>query len=168
MNEAIQPERLSDFRGAPFPGAVTSAAVDSIRKQCGWHIAPERADEDEIESVGGKTIYLPTLHLAEVLEIRDADNPDAEPFDGKLRVKRKGIVEALSGRFPDFALVKYRHGYDEFPDALLPIVADRAGAAKTGRIQSESLASRSVTMSAGVDPLTAPLIAAYKVGRRAS
>ena len=168
MAETIQAQRLNEFRGAPFPPAVVDAAVESIRKQCGWHIAPERVDEAEVESVSGRFLQLGTLHLLEVLEIRDADNPDSGPFDGKLRVRRDGRVQALSGKLPEFCLVSFRHGYEEFPASLLPVVADRARAASAGRIRSESLASRSITVDAGVDPLTEPLIAAYRVGNGAS
>lgn len=163
MAESIQAERLNEFRGAPFSAVAVEAAVGSIRKQCGWHIAPTREDTEQLESVGRRSLQLPSLHLLEVLEIRDADDPDAEPFAGDLRVYKDGRVKALSGRLPEFCEVTYRHGFEEFPADLLPVVADRARVSSAGRVRAESLASRSITFEVSGDPLSSPIVDLYRL-----
>lgn len=168
MSEGIWLDRLNSFRGAPFPPDVVESAVESIRKQCGWHIAPVREDTVEVYTVGRREFMLPTLHALSVLEIKDADDPEAVPFAGRLRVQRNGRVLALSGRLPEYVSVTFSHGHEDFPASLLPVVADRANAGSAGRIRSESLASRSISVDSGVDPLTEPMIAAYRLGRGAS
>lgn len=168
MSEDIWLDRLNSFRGAPFPPEAVESAVDSIREQCGWHIAPVREDTVDVYTVGRREFMLETLLALEVSEVRDADNPNAEPFTGRLRVQRNGRVVALSGRLPEYARVTFTHGHEAFPGGLLPVVADRANAWSAGRIRSESLASRSISVDAGVDPLTEPMIARFRVGRRSS
>ena len=163
MSESIEQDRLKKFRGAPFSPEVVEAAVGSIRKQTGWHIAPERVEEAEVDTINGRSFQLDTAYLLDVLEIRDGDNPEAEPFDGKLRVRRNGKVTALTGRMPAYCIVSFRHGYEKFPADLLPVVADRARASAQGRIRAESLASRSITFEVSGDPLSSPIVDLYRV-----
>lgn len=168
MELEIDPDDLKGFRGSPFDPSIINAAVESIRVECGWQIGPETTTTEHIET-DGKTLFLSTLKLLEVEEIVDAENDSATPVTGRYRAKDNGVVKALGKtEFPEYARVTYRHGHKEFPRTLLPIVAERARNASQGRLTGESLASRSITIEGGRDPLTAPLLAAYRLGKRPS
>lgn len=152
---------LAGFRGAPFDEAAVHAASDSIRDECGWHIGPKLRSIIRFRGVKGTTLpilLLPTLRLIDVVSVTDKDgNP---LYD--LEWLPNGVLEREGG-FPPWVEVTFFHGYTECPKALLPIIAERAVAASKGRIKSEALAGRSVSLDGGYDPASAAVLAKYKV-----
>lgn len=163
----VTPESLSDFRGGPFPEHLIRTAIKAIRRECGWIIGPQTTETCRLYT-SGRSLTLPTLHLVDVVSIRDADDPDSVPLAGRRRVEPEGRVRALSGaRFPEYAEIEFVHGFKEWPEELNLIIASLVRDMKSGRIRSESLASRSITLEAGADTkLIAPVLDAYRLSAR--
>jgi hypothetical protein len=148
---------LAGFKGGPFTDPVVQAAGDSIRDECGWHIAPAITTTMQFRGEG-TTILLPTMRLIEAPVVTDADGqrlPGVEWY-------RNGVLECPTG-FPRYVEVMFRHGYPECPKSLLPIITERAQASAGGRIKSEALAGRSVSLEGGYDPVTPGVLSRYKL-----
>lgn len=153
---------LNGFSGGPFVAAVVDSSADSIRDECGWHIAPTVTTTVRFRGRGLTKVLLPTLRLVELVSVVDGDgNPvtDVEFYD-------HGVIEREAG-FPKWVTVTFTHGFSEAPKALLPIIAERASAGSNGRIKSEALAGRSVSLEGGYDPISTRVLNAYKLQRGA-
>jgi hypothetical protein len=148
---------LAGFNGGPFTDAVVASAGDSIRDECGWHIAPVVTTTMKFRG-DGSLILLPTLRLMDVTSVKDRDGnliSDAEWF-------QNGILERAGG-FPPYVEVTFMHGYRVCPPSLLAIIAERAAARSAGRIKSEALAGRSVSLEGGYDPVSSRVLQAYRL-----
>ena len=152
MEPLVDAGALDGFPGAPFDLAVVLAASDSVRHDCGWHIAPEVTETVELES-DGPIVALRSLRVAGVEAVRDAQTN--EVLTG-WQLRRAGVLYR-SGGWPRLVEVDLTHGYEVCPHALRPVIAERAAAiARGGYVRQESLAGRSVTLAAtseGRDPL---------------
>lgn len=155
MEPLIQPAELNGFRGAPFPGNITEAAAESIRTQCEWHIAPSLDATLKVRA-GGSVILLPSLHVTAVASVVDNHGTAVAGWEWY----PNGILERPAG-FPAFVSVTFTHGYPACPKELLPIIAERAVSQASGRIKSEALAGRSVSLEGGYDPDAARILAKY-------
>jgi hypothetical protein len=147
---------LSEFRGAPFTAVVVGAAADSVRSECGWHVAPSASEVVRLRG-GSRVLLLPSLHVTAVASITDGDGNAVTGWDWF----ENGVVELPSSSFPRVVSVTFTHGYESCPQALLPIIAERASAQASGRIKSEALAGRSVSLEGGYDPVAAGVLARY-------
>lgn len=148
---------LSGFRGAPFAASVAEAAAESVRAECAWHIAPSVTETVKLRGEGG-VVLLPSLRVTGVASITDADGNPVEGWEWW----PNGVVE-VSGSFPRIVNVTFTHGYESCPKELLPIIAERAQSQASGRIKSEALAGRSVSLEGGYDPVTSVVLARYKL-----
>lgn len=148
---------LAGFNGGPFTQQVVASAGDSIRDECGWHIAPVVTTTMKFRGEGS-LILLPTMRLLDVTLARDRNG---NPVTG-LDWLQNGILECEGG-FPPFVEVTFRHGYTSCPPSLLAVIAERAQARSGGRIKSEALAGRSVSLEGGYDPVTAGVLSRYKL-----
>lgn len=151
---------LAGFNGGPFAEPVVAAAGDSIREECGWHIAPEVTTILRFHG-DGDMILLPTLRLRNIESIKDRDGNLITGYDWY----ENGVVKRAAG-FPSYVEVKFWHGYQSCPRTLLPIIAERAAARAKGRVKSEALAGRSVTLEGGDDPTSARTIATHTLPPR--
>ena len=111
---------------ADLPGldAAIDAAVDAIRTYCGWHVWPERDETITLDGEGGSVLTLPTMHLADLAEIREHGAVvDASAYEWS----RTGDVKRVAGRWTrrwrglEVDLV---HGYASVPAALRMLVVD--------------------------------------------
>lgn len=152
---------LVGFRGAPFPEAVTQAAAESVRAECGWHIAPHLELTIKVRTGGADTVLLPSLKVVVVLSVVDQDGAAVTGWESW----ENGVLERPGG-FPNVVTINFVHGYPRCPKDLLGIIAERASASAAGRVKSESLAGRSVSLDSGYDPVTAPILNTYKLGAR--
>jgi hypothetical protein len=121
MKPLLDSSDLSGFPGAPFSDAIVKAAAESVRRDAGWHIAPQVQQTVTVEAQGG-TLILPSLHVVNVHSISDGDG-------NKLGVRVFSLTNGgvLHGDFPSGPLkVVFTHGYSECPAELLPVVAERA------------------------------------------
>jgi hypothetical protein len=149
---------LAGYNGAPFTEAAATSAGDSIRDECGWHIAPEVTTTMKYRG-HGSVILLPTLRLLNLVSVKDRDGAAVEGVDWF----ENGVLEREAG-FPPVVEVSFIHGYRVCPPALLPIIAERAAASSAGRIKSEALAGRSVSLEGGYDPVSERVLTRYRLG----
>lgn len=149
---------LTGFNGAPFTDAVVASAGDSIRDECGWHIAPEVTVVMKFRGEGS-VILLPTLKLVTVISVTDRDGRPVGGVDWL----ENGILECAGG-FPPYVEVTFVHGHRVCPPSLLGVIAERAAARSAGRIKSEALAGRSVSLEGGYDPTSERSLQAYRLG----
>lgn len=149
---------LTGFRGAPYPASVLGAAYESVRDECGWHIAP--AVEQVVKLRGGSSvILLPSLCVTAVASVVDFDGLTIDGWEWY----PNGVIESGSGTFPRTVTVTFTHGYATCPKALLPVIAERAQSQAAGRVKSESLGGRAVSLEAGYDPATEAALAKYRL-----
>lgn len=151
---------LEGFNGGPFVQNVVSSAGDSIRDECGWHVAPVLTMTAKVRGAG-TVILLPTLKLSDVQSVVDRDGNQITGFDWF----ENGVIERRGG-FPDYVEVLFVHGYHSCPPSLLAVVAERAAARSGGRIKSEALAGRSVSLEGGYDPVASRVVARYTLNGR--
>lgn len=151
---------LQGFKGAPFTPAVIEGACQSIRDDCGWHVAPEVESTVKMRG-GGTVLILPTLHLVDITSIKSSRGTVVEGFDWL----PNGVVERLGG-FPRMVEVTFTHGYSSCPASLLGVVAERASTGSYGRVRQESLGSRSVSLESGYDSVGGAVVQRYTLPGR--
>lgn len=161
MAELIQAADLVGFRGAPFAAAVLAAAAESVRADCEWHIAPSVTETRKLRG-GDRVLILRSLRVTAVTSILDADGNAIDGWDWW----ENGVVERRSGVFPKSVTVTFTHGYTTCPKELLPIIAERALSQASGRIKSEALAGRAVSLEGGYDPAGSGVLAKYALNGR--
>lgn len=154
--DLVSADAVGAFPGAPFDAAVVSAAAQSVRGRCGWHIAPEIIQELTLDHDGSRSLLLPSLHVTAVASVEDVRGPDPVVLTG-WSWSRTGI---LRGSFPaglGALRVTLTHGYAKCPTELLPAIADEASG---GRVRQESLGSAAFTYEPRIyDPVDAYRIA---------
>lgn len=154
---------LEGFPGGPFTDSVVFAAAESVRSECGWHIAPQVTETITVDSPGGRVLLLPSLFVTEVTAVRDVTGDEPRTLTG-WRISRAGMLH-LAGGWPEgFAAVEVdlTHGYESCPAELLAVIADRAlRNAKDSTVVQESLGSRSVSYRDA--PLASPVLARYRL-----
>jgi len=174
-NDLVVPEDLAGFPGAPFADAVVDAAVAELRKAAGWHIAPSKQETVAVESGGGWTLILPTLHLTEVRAARDVTSLDSDPVvltgwrnTQTLRFRAGIVSRPLYGWACGEFELDITHGYDSCPPDLLPAIAAacRALTADSRTVQSQNSGPFSVTYREPSGDLD-PAVARYALPSRA-
>ncbi|QDF19519.1 head-to-tail adaptor [Arthrobacter phage Kumotta] len=158
----LDPTALNGFPGAPFTAGVAAAAAGQIRDECAWHIAPEITETVTIWTDRDAVALLPSLKVKEVLAVRDADGNAVDGW----KVKSNGVLRRTSGCWPEEIEVEFTHGYETCPSGLVAVVAERARDIKSGRVKSESLAGRSVSLDTGAGDGSTNAIAKYALPGR--
>lgn len=153
-----QAQDLAAFRGGPFHADVVTAAAQSVRSECGWHIAPSIEQKIAVRTGGSDTVLLPSLRVTAVTAVTDRRGGTVDGWEAW----SNGILERPGG-FPDAVEITFTHGYETCPPDLLPIIAERAAAQASGRIKAEALAGRSVQLEGGYDPVTQTTLNAYRI-----
>lgn len=151
---------LAGFKGAPFSPQIVEGAADSVRSDCGWHIAPLLTTTKKMRG-GGTVLILPTLNLVEVVSIKTTSGADVTDFDWL----DNGVIERRHG-FPRFVEVVFRHGYEKCPPALLGVIAERASSGSYGRVKQESIGGRSVSLDSGYDSVGGAVVQKYTLPGR--
>lgn len=121
-NDLVSPEDLESFPGAPYDEYVVDIAVAQLRNEARWHIAPVREETIEVESLGGPNLWLPTMRVVTVTEVRIGDTTYTSGWT-KLRYS----LWRSGGWAAGLAEIDLEHGFPETPLELLPLVALRAG-----------------------------------------
>lgn len=125
---------LDDFPGAPYPLLIVQAAAESLRRDCGWHIAPEVEETLTVDGTDGRELILPTLRIVAITEIRDVTDPDNPVVLDDWRVANvRGIVYRRIGWPCEVGSIEVdlTHGYATCPPELFPEVATRCRAASS-------------------------------------
>lgn len=163
-NTLVDPADLAGLPGAPFTDLEVDVAVASIRRDAGWHIAPQMAETDIPLDVApfDPVLRLPTRRLVSVEAVRDADSGDV--FDpSRYRVSReRARIRRKGGYWPhgyERVEVDMTHGYEQCPADLLPVIAQYAlGARRDYSVQSVRVDDSSVSYAtAGTETLNATL-----------
>lgn len=167
MPALVTADKLTGFAGSPFAENVVNSAGESVRSRAGWHIAPEVSETLVVESEGGQFLFLPTLRISDITEIRDitAESSIVTPriLDDWRFSSTPGVL-FRAGRWPAGLLeVDLTHGFTECPADLLPAVAEAARTSEAGgRVAQESLGSRSISFDRRVGPIDP--VSRYTVG----
>lgn len=142
MQPLVLPSDLDGFPGAPFSHAVATAASEAVRRECGWHIAPQVTQTLTLDVSGGPVLILPTLRLVSVSEVRDMTGDNPRVLTG-WRMSQAGMLSRRGGWPCGFGAVEVDvvHGYEQCPPELLPVIASSAHR----RVRQESMGGRSVT-----------------------
>lgn len=151
---------LAAFKGAPFSPPVIEGAGESIRDECGWHIAPVKTDTVRLRG-GGCVLILPSLHVTDVVSVSTPDGAVVTGWDWL----PNGVVERRVP-FPRVVIVEFTHGYAKCPAALLGVIAERASTGSYGRVRQESLGSRSVALESGYDSVGGSVVQKYTLPGR--
>lgn len=146
MTDLVSAAEMVDFPGAPYPADVLSAAGETVRKLCGWHIAASKTDTVTLDSDGGRFLWLPSLQVTAVTEVRDVV---ADTVIADVEFLPNGRLYLSTGRFPcGYAAVRveFTHGYPVCPTELLPVVASFCQSASTdSQVLQQTLGSWSQT-----------------------
>lgn len=133
---------LSSFPGSPFPTALIRGAEVSIRRECGWHIAPQVRETVTIRASDPLLLALPTLCLVRVWAITKEDGTVLDP--AFYAIEPGSVVMAKGFQWWDTTMsyaVEMTHGYLAADD-LLSVVAERCQRQLTDPV----LAQRSETV----------------------
>jgi hypothetical protein len=150
----VLPSDLEGFPGAPFADALVAAASASVRADAGWHIAPVIEDTVTLDSDGGCSLMLPSLHVVEVLGVSDVIDPDNPVVLSGWRNNAAGVLQRTAGFPAGLAVIEVdlTHGYDECPPELLPVVAERCQAAGVNRTVSQEQSGQEMVSYIGGGP----------------
>lgn len=167
-NTLVTPEELADFPGAPFSDAAVDAVVARIRREAGWHIAPERTETVTVDGTATRLLPLPTLELTDVTEVRDVTAPASPVVVPDWRAARAGMIRR-SGGWPRGYLsvaADITHGYAECPADLLPVIATLCKLSTAdGEVEQETLGAWSVTLREALPKDQAETLEAYSILR---
>lgn len=94
---------------------VIDRTVETVRHMCGWHVWPTREESLTLDVRDRGELFIPTLHLVEVLDVEVGGSPlDLSKIDWS----DTGIIV---GPFPvgfRKVRVRVRHGFESAPDLL--------------------------------------------------
>lgn len=128
VNTLAAPTDLTAFPGAPFTDAIVDAAVGSVRREAGWHIAPAVTETLTVDSRGGRWLMLPTMSLTAVTAVRDVSGDTPETLTG-WKFKRAGMLYRATGWKCDAVIeADVTHGYTSTPAELYSVIAERCQA----------------------------------------
>ena len=138
-----------------------AAAHDSVRRECGWHVAPVIEQTLVLDGGGGDTLLLPSRRVVELLEVLN----DGVDVTADVDFSTAGILELRGGRWTrrlGRISVKLRHGWEleEVPEvaALIATLA-RRGASSPGIVAQQAVNGASVGyLTAGGAPISIPLL----------
>lgn len=165
-DHGITPSTISGTPGVDSSVTQESidAAVASLRHLAGWHVWPVREDVLRVDSPGDEVIFLPTLRLVELVEVKI--DGEAVSLD-RLMWSDAGIVQLKSGRFPrglGRVEVTFRHGF-ESPADIIGVAALMAGRTSSPG-QNYSVGAISVGGASGLTPQSTEwrILDLYKLG----
>lgn len=125
MNDLVSHYDLLSYPGGPFGEAGVDAAVEAVRAEAGWHIAPVRTETVLVVSSGGPDLILPSRRVVSVSSA--AGGTDFELHPG-------AVLHRKAGCWPvGVVQVTMTHGYAQIPADLLPLVASRVRAVHSSR-----------------------------------
>lgn len=167
-NDLVTPDELAEFPGAPFTDAAVDAVVARLRREAGWHIAPQKTETVTVDGVSTRLLPLPTLELTDVTEVRDVTDAASPVVVTDWRAARAGVLRRGGGWPRGYLSVEadITHGYAECPADLLPVIATLCKLAIVdGEVEQESLGSWSVTLRESLPQDQAETLQAYAIPR---
>lgn len=149
-------------------------AGEQVRDAAGWHIAPERTEQVYVTSDGGHELFLPTLHLVEVTEVRKIDDDGTVDDDALTGYRlqptpefRAGLLSRCSSWPVGVLRVSLTHGFEGCPVALLGTVAETIRLAGVkNELASRSIGDRSESWRDGLSGRSRSALDRYTIPRR--
>ena len=151
-----------------YPG-VDPGIQETIRRICGWHIAPQVTESVTLDGSGVDLQLLPTLNLVDLIDITSDGTLVTDP-----EWSRMGAVRLRGGCWTS----KYRgvvatmlHGYENCPSDIRTAVARLGVLDRVFRAGGGSVRVGQVQVSApsgfiewdGLDPGTRSFLAPYRL-----
>lgn len=165
MPDLVNAFDVEGFPGAPFPDQVLTAAGETVRGICGWHIAPKVTQTLTLDTQGGQYLFLPTMYLVDVTAVRDVTGDTPSPIVG-WRKSPVGMLFRAYGWPSGLAAVEVDlvHGYDTCPADLVPEVVRAAQEIGRSRnVRQESAGGMSVAYGADMLGGVSPVLARYRI-----
>lgn len=143
------------------PAFWLAAAHGSVRRHCGWHVAPIITETLTLDGSGGTDILLPSLRVVDLLTVTNAGVNVTASVD----TSRAGMLRLRTGTWTNrfgAVTVELRHGYDldEVPEvaAIIAGVAKRGpNAGRVDTSESANGSARGAALDRGA-PLSIPLL----------
>lgn len=164
MTDLVIPGDLTGQSGAPFSAEVVLSASESVRRACGWHIAPVVTETLTLNSNGGPLLVLPSLKVVDITEVRDVSDDTPAIIEG-WRWSADGLVSRENGCWPTgFRTVEVDiiHGHETCPPELFPVIADFS----RRRVAQESIGGRSVSFVSSADSRLESTLADFRIRAR--
>jgi len=138
-----------------------NAAHGSVRRFCGWHVAPIVTETIALDGSGGSDILLPSLRVVSLGSVMN----DGVDVTAQVDTSRAGLLRLQSGRWTDRlgrVSVTLTHGYDldEVPEVAAVIAGVAKRGPNAGRVevsQSVNGSSRGGVVDRGA-PISIPLL----------
>lgn len=152
---------LVDAQTQVNPQFWLNAANQSVRRFCGWHVAPVITETLVLDGSGGRTLLLPSQRVRSLTSVH-CDGVDVTNMVQYSTTSGMLEIDGTWSHRLGGIKVKLEHGYstEELPDvaALILNIAKRAGSGQS-LIASQSVNGSSVSyLTAGGAPLSVPLL----------
>jgi hypothetical protein len=123
--ELLTDEMVEAFPGGPYDKHDVAVGAAIVRGYCNWHIAPSVTCDLTLDHAGGPVLFLPSLHLTAVTEVRSGRTDE---LIGDWRMSASGMLSRECGWPRGFGAVKVtvEHGITECPADLAAVVVDIA------------------------------------------
>lgn len=125
----LTPAQFSAGTGGKIPAddprvqPLIDGATRGLRRHCGWHVAPEFAEEWTLDGPSGALLQPRTLHIKSVTSITERRHPGAETVELVEGVdyewSENGEIRRLNGWWTDryrSIVVTAVHGFEDAPD----------------------------------------------------
>ncbi|WP_025158905.1 hypothetical protein [Leifsonia aquatica] len=139
---------LADPIPVETAGPIAAAASGAVRDYCRWRLAGPATQTVTLTTRGEGTIFLPSLHVTAITDVRELDQPMTERID--FDWDDTGALERIGRRWPRrrrAVTATITHGYDRCPDDVAQAIAAAVGRgvfAPASGVVSESTLSASV------------------------
>lgn len=139
-----------------------AAAHGSVRRFCGWHVAPMVAETLRVDGRGGRSLLIRSGRVVNLIAVTS----DGVDVTARVDVSEDGTLELRSGCWSSRLggiTVELEHGYalEDVPEvaALILTLAKRGASGATQQYASQSVGGASVSAFAqGGAPLSVPLL----------
>lgn len=148
------------------PAFWLEAAHGSVRRFCGWHVAPLITETLRVDGRGGKSLLIRSGRIVNLIAVTS----DGRDVTADVDSSHNGTLELRSGCWSSRlggVTVELEHGYEleEVPEvaALIVTLAKRGASGASQVYASQSVGGASVSAFAnGGAPLSVPLLAQEK------
>lgn len=168
LNNLASPGDLLPFPGSPFSVELVDAAVQALRNALGWHVAPSVEETITVDSRGGRYLFLPSLNITAVTEVRDVTGATPVVITDWFQTGGATLVRDAGWPCRESAIeVDVTHGYSACPPDLFPVIAELCQSiTRTQGLKSVSIDDYSETLDPSSVAALPPTAAAYRVPRR--
>ncbi len=143
------------------PAFWLAAAHGSVRRFCGWHVAPIITETLTLDGSGGTDLLLPSLRVVSLVSVSN----DGQDVTADVDTSRAGMLRLQSGRWTTRfgrVTVQLEHGYDldEVPELAAIIAGIAKRGPNAGRVEASQATNGSSVgyLSQAGAPISIPLL----------